>query len=350
VGPAGCHLFTLRLGAQGPTIAQVLFGGPRSLKPGDWMPRKVILDVDPGVDDAMAVAAALADPRLEVLAVTAVGGNVPPQMATRNVQAIIEHLDPPRWPRMGSASAPNFGLRADAMDVHGTDGLGGAEFQVAELRTPHPSEKVICDQVRAAPDSVTIVALGPLTNVARAFQRDPELPSVVGRVVIAGGSVSGPGNITPAAEFNIYCDPTAARAVFRSPSTKTLIPLDVTNQLILNYDLFRQLPDESTRVGQLLHKMLPGVFLAYRQKFGLEGIHVHDLVALVAVTRPELFTTEEMAGDVETAGKLTAGATVFDRRRVPAWRHNMEVAVAMDVEQVIEEIIACFRTAAKRLG
>jgi purine nucleosidase len=314
------------------------------------MPRKVILDVDPGIDDAMAICAALFDPRLEVVAVTAVGGNVPPELATRNVQAIIEQIDPPRWPRVGSASPPDHGLPTDARDVHGSDGLGGADFRVAELRTPHPSEKIICDEIRAAPDSVTIVALGPLTNIARAFQRDPDLPSLVGRVVIMGGSITGPGNVTPAAEFNVFCDPEAARCVFRSPLTKTLIPLDVTNQVVLNYDLFDQLPDESTKVGQLLHKILPPVFRAYRLKFGLEGIHVHDLVALQAVTRLDLFTTEELAGDVETMGELTAGATVFDRRRVPAWRHNMEVAVAMDVQGVVDEIIRGLRNAAARSG
>jgi purine nucleosidase len=234
--------------------------------------------------------------------------------------------------------------------VHGSDGLGGADFQVAELRTPHPSEKLICDEVRAAPDSVTIVALGPLTNVARAFQRDPELPSLVDRVVIMGGTVQGPGNVTPAAEFNMYCDPEAARAVLRSPSTKTLIPLDVTNQVELNYDLFNQLPDESTRVGQLLHRILPPVFRAYRRKLGLEGIHVHDLVAMMAATRLDLFTTQEMAGDVETMGELTTGATIFDRRRVPAWRHNLEVAIGMDVPGVVDEIIRGLKNAAQSPG
>jgi len=303
------------------------------------MPKKVILDVDPGIDDAMAMCMAFSDPQVEVVAVTAVAGNVPPQTATRNVQVILEQLDPPRSPRVGVASPPDHGLPVDGRHLHGIDGLGGVEFEVAELRNPHPSEKIICDEVRAAPDSVTIVALGPLTNIARAFKRDPELPYLVGRVVMTGGAVAGPGNITPAAEFNIYCDPESARAVFRSRSTKTLIPLDVTNRVMLTYDLFHQLPDESTRVGHFLRSILPPAFRNYRQQFGLEGIHVHDSVALMAVLHPELFTTQEMAGDVETMGELTLGATVFDRRRVPAWRHNMEVVVDMDAGKVIEQIL-----------
>ncbi len=315
------------------------------------MARKVILDVDPGIDDALAMCIALFDPRLEVVAVTAVGGNCVPERATRNVQAIVEYLDPPRWPRLGAASPPDAGLPVDGRHLHGIDGLGGTHFDVAELHHLHPSEKVICDQVRAAPEgAVTIVALGPLTNLARAFHRDPELASLVGQIVMMGGAVAGPGNITPAAEFNVYCDPPSARTVFRSHSTKTLIPLDVTNRILLSYDLFNQLPDESTKVGHFLRKLLPPAFRGYRQEFGLEGIHVHDAVALMAVCHPELFTTQEMAGDVETLGELTAGMTVFDRRRVPAWRYNMEVAMDMQADGVIEAIIGGLNGAARRAG
>ena len=312
------------------------------------MSKKVILDCDPGIDDAMALCLAMFNPALEVVAVTAVGGNVPPQMATRNVQAIIERIDPPRWPRVGVASPPDNGLPVDGRHLHGIDGLGGINLRVAELRTQHPSEKIICDEIRAAPEAVTLVALGPLTNVARALQRDPDLASLVGRVVIMGGTLSGPGNITPAAEFNMYCDPESAQAVFRAPATKTLIPLDLTNRVILTYDLFNRLPDEKTKIGSFLRMILPPAFRAYRQEFGLEGIHVHDSLALMSVIHPELFTMVEMGGDVETMGDLTLGATVFDRRRLPSWRHNMEVAVDMQTEKVVDELIRNLNEAAAR--
>jgi purine nucleosidase len=311
------------------------------------MPKKVILDVDPGIDDAMALCMALFDPRLEVVAVTAVGGSVPPLLATRNVQAIIEQLDPPRLPRIGSASPPDDGLPVDSRHLYGVDGLGDTGLAVAELRTQHPSEKIICDEVRAAPDEVTIVALGPLTNIARAFQRDPELSSLVGRILMMGGTVAGPGNITPAAEFNIYCDPKSARVVFRSHCTKTLIPLDATNRVVLTFDFLKQLPDEATRVGRLLRRIVPPAFRAYRQESGIEGIHAHDSVALLAATNPELFTTQEMAGDVETRGDLTLGATVFDRRRIPAWNYNMEVAVDLDPAKIAQQVIQNLEQAGK---
>ena len=135
--------------------------------------KKILLDVDPGIDDAVALCMAMFDPQLEVVAVTAVGGNVPPDRATLNVQAVIEQLDPPRWPRIGVASQPELGLPTRNVQLHGPDGLGNSDFQVSPLQHRHPSEKVICDEVRAAPGEVTIVALGPLTNVARALARDP---------------------------------------------------------------------------------------------------------------------------------------------------------------------------------
>ncbi len=303
------------------------------------MARKVILDVDPGIDDAMAMCLALFHPQLEVVAITAVSGNVNAAQATRNVQAILAELDPPRWPRVGAASPPDNSPPVDGRYLYGANGLGGVELRLAELVHARPAEKVICDEVRAAPEDVTIIALGPLTNIARAFQRDPELASLVGRLVIMGGAVAGSGNITPAAEFNIYCDPLAARSVFRSRTTKTLIPLDVTNRVVLTYDLFHQLPADSTKIGRFLRQLLPPIFRGYRQEFGLEGIHVHDTIALMSVLYPELFTMHGMAGDVETVGELTTGATVFDRRRVPAAKHNMEVAIDMDVAEVIRRLI-----------
>jgi purine nucleosidase len=303
------------------------------------MARKVILDVDPGIDDAVAMCLALFDPRLEVVAVTAVAGNVPAEQATRNAQAIIEQLDPPRLPRLGAAVEPELAPIADARHIFGADGLGNAHFEVAELHHQHASEKVICDEIHAAPEEVTIIALGPLTNIARALRRDPELAGLLGQLIIMGGTLSGPGNVTPAAEFNMYCDPAAAQLVLHSLTTKTLIPLDIGSQVVFGYDFLEQLPDESTRVGRLLRKILPYAYRSYRQELALEGIHLHDAVAIVAATHPELFELEDMAGDVETRGELTLGATVFDRRRVIEWRRNMAVATQVDVPAVKDAIL-----------
>ena len=301
--------------------------------------KKVLLDVDPGIDDAVALCLALFDPQVEVVAVTAVGGNVFPEQSTRNVQAIIEQLDPPRWPRIGVASLPELGLPTRSIQLHGPDGLGNSNFQVSELQHRHPSEKVICDEVRAAQGQVTIVALGPLTNIARAFARDPALVEMVGQIVIMGGTLEGPGNITPAAEFNIFCDPESARAVFRSVATKTLVPIDISSQVSFGFDLLDQLPGEESRAGRFLRRVLPFLFRSNRQELGYESIRLNDAVALVAALHPELFEVELAAADIELSGELTTGATVFDRRRLREWRTNIAVATKVDVAAVRDCIL-----------
>lgn len=315
------------------------------------MARKIILDIDPGIDDALALCLSLFDPNWEIVAVTAVGGNVSPAVATRNTQALVAYFDPGRSPRIGAASEPDHGLPVQGRFADSADDLRVAALPVAELRTPHPSEKVIVDEVRSAPHAVTVVALGPLTNLARAIQRDPEFSALVGRIVIAGGAVQTGGNITPAAEFNIFCDPLAARVVFSSAAPKTLIPLDASNKLALGLGFLNELPEETNKVGMLFRKLLSAKFRNYRLELGRETIHLHDTLALMAVACPELFRFVEMSGDVETAGELTMGATVFDRRAAPAWRHNnLEVAVSVDAGAIHQEIVRRLRQAADSVG
>jgi purine nucleosidase len=302
------------------------------------MARKIILDVDPGIDDAVALCLALSDPSLDVVAVTATGGVVSPDQATINVQAIVEQLDPPHWPRLGTASTDQL-LRSDGPHLYGTNGLCGAHFAVARRHHQHASVKVICDEVRTAPGEVTIVSTGPLSNIAAALQQQPDLASLVGHLIILGGTIAAPGNVTAAAEFNMYSDAPAARAVFHSQITKTLIPMDVTSRVTMDLDLLDKLPNGDSQCGELLRKLLPGAFRAYRQQLGMEGIHLHDTVAIVAAMRPELFTIERMHGDVETDGTLTYGATVFDRRRRPDHQPNMDVAIDMDAAKVSDYIV-----------
>ena len=312
------------------------------------MPRKVIIDCDPGIDDAVALTMALFDPRLEVVAITAVAGNVPADRATLNVQAIVEQLDPPRYPRMGAASPPDETPLIDGRDMNGEDGLGNAGFAVSQLARQHPSEKLICDEIRAAPGEVTLICLGPLTNVARALARDPELATLAGRIVIRAGSVRGVGNVTACAEFNVYADPASARAVFRSDMSKTLVPLDVTDQVVWSLDLLNQLPSELTRAGAILRRITPFLFRAYRRELGMESIRLHDAIAVAAALHPELFHTTELVGDVETSGELTTGATIFDRRPNCTRRGDMEVAMEADAAAVTDCIVRSLADAGKQ--
>ena len=302
------------------------------------MPRKVILDIDPGIDDAVALVMALFDPRLEVLAVTATGGNVPAEQATANLQALVGLLDPPRLPRLGLAPA-DTALPEKPFNMHGADGLGGINLPRAQLHGGHVSDNVIWETLRAHPREITIVALGPLTNLSRVLTRDPSIVELIGEVVIAGGTVQGAGNVTPVVDFNFYCDPRAARHVVREPVTKTLVPLETTGQVIFGFDLLDQLPDDSSRAGDILRRMLPHAFRAHRQLLGSEGISMHDVVALVAVTNPELFERTTVAADVETGGELTAGMLVVDRRTVRQWRPNLDLLVNCDVPAVKDCIL-----------
>lgn len=307
--------------------------------------KKLLIDTDPGIDDAVALTMALFDSALEVVAVTAVAGNVQPEQSTRNVQTLVERLDPPRWPRMGSASDPDEGLPSLPRRFLGSDGLGNANFPVAELHQRHPAEKIIGDELRAAPERVTLLALGPLTNVARALQREPSLADLVGQLVMVGGVGNGVGTVTPAAEFNIYCDPRAARAVFRTSITKILVPIDITSQVVFTFDMLGQMPDEGSRAGRLLRAILPPFYRGHRQELGMEGIFLHDAVGLAAVLHPELFELQLVGADVELQGELTTGATVFDRRRTPEWRSNLHLAVGIDAPAVTDYILRALAAA-----
>lgn len=288
---------------------------------------------------------ALSDPRLEVMAVTATGGNVPPEQATRNVQAIVEQIDPPRWPRVGAADSLQP-LRTDGRALCGTDGLCGTDFRVAELHHRHSSVKILTDEIRTSPGELTIIAGGPLSNIATVLQREPDLATHVGHLIIVGGTLSGPGDVTAAAEFNIYCDAEAAKHVFHSPVTKTLLPIDVSCRAELDIGLLDQLPDDSTGVGRILHSVLPRAFRAYRQRLGLEGIYVPEAIAVVAALHPELLTTRAVCGDVETSGSITHGATVLDRRQTGAGRPNMDVVTEFDVQAAIDSMLRTLNTRA----
>ena len=292
-----------------------------------------------GIDDAVALCMALFDERLEVLALTATEGCVTAQQANNNIQAIVNELDPGRYPRLGMAQAAADAPPVDTRFLYGEDGLGNSGFNVSTLQHHHPAEKMIIDCVRANPNNVTLVCLGPLTNISRAFQRDPGLPELVDRIVMTGGTLNGVGNITPAAEFNFFFDPVSARNVLKSKTTKTLIPLSVTQEVKFGFDVIDELPKSETRVGYFLRQILPFAFRSYRQQLGMEAITLNDVIGMLAVLEPQLFTFETMAADVETEGELTRGASVFDRRIQPEWRPNVEVAVGINSDAARQYII-----------
>lgn len=310
------------------------------------MARKIIIDLDAGIGDAFAAVLALLDPALDVVALTATAGCVSGPIATDNLQAIIEQIDPPKWPRLGSASegtSPEHPANLAVADfgiLNGPLGLGDCEFRVADLHHRHASSKLLADLVRTSPHEITILALGPLTNIAAACERMPEFLNLVEEVVCLGGSLCEGGDITAAAEFNMYLDPEAARTVFRSSESKTIVPLDVTSKVILTFEHFNRIAESNCCAGKFLAKLLPFSFRAHHQFLGMEGVLLREVTALAAISRPALFHTERMAVDIETRGELTRGATVFDRRRlVPQAPSNVSVATEVDAQGVLDYVM-----------
>jgi len=313
------------------------------------MPKKIILDADPGIVDAMVLCLATFDPAVEIVALTSVGGNVPADVSARNLQALIEFLDPPRLPRFGTGAPPDEPIPLDNRHIHGSDGLCGIALPVAERRSPPLAEKVICDAVRSDPDGVMILCLGPLTNIARAVARDPQLPEKIRHIYIVGGALNGRGNITPCAEFNIYADVQAAKTVFRLPCTKTLVPLDVTNSVLLTPQHLAMLPCEETKLGNLLHGIVQPTLKTYRECYGLEGIHIYDLITYMVAVHPAWATTAELPVQIETTGYLTRGMTVTDRRSTPDFPPNIEVVTQIKTKTVLRGIVHGLKRSAKRL-
>ena len=298
------------------------------------MTRKIIIDCDPGIDDAVALTCALFDPRLSVMAITSTAGTVTAEQATSNVCAIVSTLDPPRYPRIGKATPPESAAVRNDSFLNGATGLGELTVGLTQRQHLPTSEKVIAELLRQHPDEITLVCLGPLTNLARLCKRDPGVFELIDKVVVSGGACDVAGNATAVAELNLFLDPIAASDVFASLTTKSLVPLDVTEKVSFGVDLLEQIPSQSTRAGQLLHQILPYAFRASHQRLGRELLPLIDATTIASIVEPELFEWTDVAGKVETQGDLTCGMSVFDRRLRPEWNVNMEIAISADFDAV----------------
>lgn len=313
--------------------------------------RKLVIDLDPGVGDAFASALALLDPELDVLALTATAGYVSGAIATRNLQAVVAQVDPGKWPRIGASTSPALlsaqtrKSAAELLDVlHGPTGLGDMEVVVPELHHRHESSRVLIDIVRANPHQVTLLTLGPVSNIFTACERAPDFLELLGGFVCLGGAMSVGGDITASAETNMFLNPEAARSVLGSSQAKSLVPLDVTNRVVLTYEQFQRVADAASPVAAFLRQLLPFSFRAHHQFLGMEGIWLREVVALVAVVRPQLFHWQALPVDVETQGELTRGMTVFERRRQHAGRSSVSVATDVDAQGVVDYVTQLLRS------
>jgi inosine-uridine nucleoside N-ribohydrolase len=302
------------------------------------MARKVIVVADPGIDGAFAVALALNDPELDCVGLAATAGNVPAEQATRNMQILVEQFDPPRRPRFGSAPPVEYGI--DGMKLHGPGGLGGTSFPCAELHRTHASDKLIIDLIRQHPKEITVVVLGPLTVLARALDRDPELATLVDRIICVGGSWHEPGNATAVSEFHFFCDPHAARKVLHCGAPLTLIPLDAARKLVLAPTDLIEIPSPETMGRRFLRQIVAYGLGATASLYGIEGFHLKDVVGIAAAAIPVAMTTKPVVVDVETRGEMTRGMSVIDVRWNCTAKPNVDLVVSIDVNAVRRYMIA----------
>lgn len=295
-------------------------------------PLAVILDGDPGLDDAVAWLLAFASPELDILGVTAVHGNVPLPLARRNAGVVLALAGERAGgvPYFAGADRPLLRDAITATRMHGDSGLpaGGLPDPVRDPEAEHAVSFLI-RTLRARPGEVTLVCSGPLTNLALAFRLAPDLPGLVREVVWMGGSTAQ-GNRTPAAEFNALADPHAARIVLESGARVRMVGLNVTMQCVATPPRVAQLRALGNRAGVVCAELLEFYAEAYRRNYGLSGGALHDPLAVAAALRPELLGWQAMRVEVETQEGLNFGRTVCDLYGVTGQAPNVSVAVTVD--------------------
>jgi pyrimidine-specific ribonucleoside hydrolase len=308
-------------------------------------PVPIILDCDPGHDDALAILLALARPELRLLAVTTVGGNAPVSATTRNALRVLTLADRLDVPVASGADQPLVRPLRMAQQVHGESGLDGADLPEPAAK-PHPAGAVelIASLVRGSPEPVTLVPTGPLTNVALFLGAHPELRDRIARICLMGGAI-GEGNWTASAEFNIWVDPEAAARVFGSGLPITMIGIDVTHQAIVPVAETDALANLGNRTGRVFAELFRFFAEWHRHRYFWDGSPIHDAVAVAHLAVPGLVTTEAYRVDVETVSPLTLGRTVVDRERLSGLSPNADVGIAIDRDRfvaLIKEAVAQF--------
>lgn len=272
---------------------------------------RIVLDCDPGIDDAMALALVLGTPSAELVGVTTVAGNVPLSRTTANALRLTEFFGSPEIPVIAGSSLPLTRPSVFAEHVHGADGLGGAPVpDSTRALTPGFGPDFIVDQLAAAPGEITLIAIGPMTNIALALRKEPRIVEWAREFVVMGGSYTR-GNITPAAEFNFFADPEAAAVVFGAGWSPVLIGLDLTLQARVDRDVL----DRWRGYGPLSNNLLvPSIGNYFDTGIGEQhlGPAVHDACAVAYCLHPELFTTRAAQTRIETSGTFTSGMSVVD--------------------------------------
>ncbi|MFT4158484.1 nucleoside hydrolase [Shinella sp.] len=297
-------------------------------------PRKIIIDTDPGQDDAAAIMLALGSPELEILGITTVAGNVPLSRTATNARIILEFCSRPDVRVFAGADRPIARPLVTAEHVHGKTGLDGPDLHEPkmQLEMQHAVDFIVETLKREPAGTVTLCTLGPLTNIALALEKAPEIAGRVRELVMMGGGFFEGGNITPAAEFNVYVDPEAAAAVFRSGIPTVMMPLDVTHKVLTLKSRVETLRAIGNRPALVLVQMLEFFERFDIEKYGSDGGPLHDPTVIAYLLKPELFGGRDCNVEVETASPLTVGMTVVDWWQVTDRKHNARVMKDVDAD------------------
>src|ERR1700733_4807250 len=322
-------------------------------------PRRIIIDTDPGIDDAMAIFLALRSPELKVEAITPVAGNVPLELTLPNALRLVEIAGRTDVPVAAGASHPLLRRLATAGHVHGVNGLAGVDFPEPKIKpVRETAPEIIRRIVRESPGEITVVAVGPLTNIALVLGADPELASMIPVIAIMGGSLSG-GNMTPAAEFNLYVDPEAARIVFDANIPLTMVGLDVTRKCLVSEQHIKRLEAANNPVSQAAGKILRATYERMRHGGEVTDIALHDALAVASLIDHDVITRKDYYVEVETVGEWTAGQTIGYDGHAPVrkspqmetsapepspaeipYKPNAQVAVAVDPARFFHLLIS----------
>jgi inosine-uridine nucleoside N-ribohydrolase len=310
------------------------------------MPRSIIIDTDPSPDDAVAFLVALASPEeLDVLAITTVAGNVPLPLTSKNALKALELAHRTATPVYAGASGPLIRPLITAEHVHGATGFDG--YDLPDPVTPIAqgfAPDVIVDFVMSRePGEVTLCCLAPLTNIALALARESRLPARLREIVLMGGSFSEGGNVTPAAEFNIYVDPEAASRVVQCGAPITMIPLDCTHQALTTPARLEKLRSIGTPVAEAFYHLLKFNKTFDEQKYGTDGGPLHDATVIAYLLKPDLFSGRTVHVDVECASELTLGMTVIDWWSVTGKHPNVKVLREIDAQGYFDVVIERLR-------
>ena len=315
------------------------------------MARKIIIDTDPGQDDAVAILLALASPELEVLGLSIVAGNVPLHHTVRNALTLCELAGRPDLPVYAGCDRPISRRLVTAEHVHGKTGLDGITLPEPAIQASpgHAVDFLIETLRREAPGTVTLVPIGPLTNIATAFQRAPDIITRVQEIVLMGGAYFEVGNITPAAEFNIYVDPEAAKLVFASGVPLVVMPLDVTHKALTSRAWVDGMAAMG-RIGQAVASWTDFFERYDREKYGSQGAPLHDPCTIAWLLKPELFSGRHINVEIETEGEFTIGMTVADWWRVTGREANATFIRDVDAKGFFDLLTQRIGDLDRRLG